>query len=147
MAVERVSAQRLQVGRQLPARGHRKRGRDADVVQPLPIVVQTQQERPHQLVPPVLVPPEPGDNTIRGARVLHLDHRALSRLVRTGLRLGDHAIEPGALEPRQPFDRDLAVSCHRRQVNRWRDAGEQLLEVAAAPGLHHIAQILPVCGQ
>ena len=35
------------------------------------------------------------------------------------LRLGDHAVEAGALEPRQPLRRQVAVARHRRQMD-WR---------------------------
>ena len=47
---------------------------------------------------PVLVPAEAGDDAVGGARVLDLDHRALAGLIRPVDRLGDHAVEPGALE-------------------------------------------------
>ena len=55
---------------------------------------------------PALVPAEAGDDAVGGARVLHLDHRALARLVDAVLRLGDHAVEAGALEARQPLAGD-----------------------------------------
>ena len=39
-----------------------------------------------------------GHGAIGGARVLDLEHRALAGLVRRADGLGDHAIQPGALE-------------------------------------------------
>ena len=58
----------------------------------------------------VLVDAVAGDGTVGGALVLHLDQRALARLVGARERLGDHAVEPGALESTEPFVGDVARS-------------------------------------
>ena len=69
------------------------------------VVVQAEQQRADALVRSRLVPAEAGDDAVGGAHVLHLDHRALARLVGAVRRLRDHAVEAGALEARQPLGR------------------------------------------
>ena len=81
---------------------HRERRRHADVVQRAVVVVEAEQQRADQLAGAVLVPAEAGDDAVGGAHVLDLQHRALARLVRAARRLGDHAVEPGALEAVEP---------------------------------------------
>src|SRR3712207_1780703 len=71
----RVPVQRLgPVGRQLldqlRAAGHREGRGDADVLQGA-LVVEAEQQRADDR--PALVPPEPGDDAVRGAHVLDLD--------------------------------------------------------------------------
>ena len=53
-----------------------------------------------------LVPAEPGDHAVRGALVLDLHHHPLVLAVRLVDGLGDHAVEPGALEAGEPVGRD-----------------------------------------
>ena len=67
------------------------------------VVVEAEQQRADQLVLAVLVPAKAGDDAVGRARVLDLDHRALAGLIRPRRRLGDHAVEAGALEARQPL--------------------------------------------
>ena len=87
MLIERVIAQRFELERQFPPARHRERRRDADVMECAALVVQTEQQRSNQLVLPLFVPPETGDHTVRGARVLDLDHGALAGLVCASLEV------------------------------------------------------------
>ena len=81
MRRERVLAERLQLLRQLLPRGHGERRRHADVVQRARVVVEAEQQRADERPRALLVPAEAGHHAVRGARVLHLDHRALAGLV------------------------------------------------------------------
>ena len=69
------------------------------------VVVEAEQQRADEPVLSRLVPAKARDDAVGRARVLDLDHRALARLVRAVLRLGDHAVETGAFEPREPVRR------------------------------------------
>jgi hypothetical protein len=112
------------------------------VVERAGAVVEAEQERADELVLAVLVPAEPGDDAVRGARVLDLEHRALARLIGERVGLGHHAVEPGALEALEPVGGDGAIARHRRDVDRRLDAGEGLLEAGAALGLRAFAEVL-----
>ena len=80
--------------------------------------------------------------------MLDLDHRALARLVGAVRRLGDDAVEPGALEPRQPVGRPASRS---RVIGvRWTggcDVREQPLEARAPLALRPSAQVRAVGGE
>ena len=119
MALERVHPQRRQLLGQLLAHRHRERRRHADVLQAAAVVVEAEQQRA-DLVVAALVPAEAGDDAVRGARVLDLDHGALARLVGGVDRLGHHAVEAGALEALEPLGRQRPVVRHRREVDRRR---------------------------
>src|SRR5262245_5639299 len=135
MPLERIRAKRRELLGELATTSHRERGCDADVMQPPAVVVETEQQRANKLVLPVLVPAESGDNTVRGTRVLDLDHRALAWLVGARQRLGDHAVEPRTFEARQPLRGHVAIARHRCEMDRRLRAGQQLLESHAALAL------------
>src|SRR5262249_48551340 len=101
MVLERSGAQRRQLGGERAPCGHRERGRDPDVLQRAVLVVQPEQQRADDSRA-LLVPAEAGDDAVCGARVLDLQHRALAGLVRALRTLGDHTVEPGALETPEP---------------------------------------------
>ncbi len=61
------------------------------------VVVQAEQERSQRTLA-ALVPAESGHHTVGAAHVLDFEHRALARLICCAGRLGDHAIQPRALE-------------------------------------------------
>jgi hypothetical protein len=67
--------------------------------------------------------------------MLDLEHRPLAGHVRLRLRFGDDAIEPGAFEPSKPFDGNLPIACHRRQVDGRLRFPEQTFECAPAVAL------------
>ena len=79
--------------------------------------------------------------------MLDLDHRALARLVDALLRLHHHAVEPRALEARQPVGGHRAVAGCRRQVNRRRRAGERALELLPPFRLRSIPHVRAVDGE
>src|SRR3954462_495158 len=82
-----------------------------------------------------LVPAKPGDDALRRARMLDLDHRALARLVRRIERLGKDPVEPGPLEALEPVHGDLPFASSWRELHRRADLREQLLKLGAAIGL------------
>jgi hypothetical protein len=88
------------------------------------------------------MPAKAGNDAVGGARVLHLDHRALAGLIGARFRLGDHPIEPRALEARQPIQCDGAIPCCGGEIHRGRNFRQQPLELNPALALrcrHQIA--------
>ncbi len=81
------------------------------MVQGAVVVEQPEQQRADPLA--VLVPAEPGDDAVGRALVLHLPHHPLVLQVGLVGRLGHHAVEPGALEAREPVLGDVGVVGHR----------------------------------
>ena len=81
------------------------------------VVVQAEQERTHASLP-VLVPAETGDHAVGRSRVLDLEHGALARLVGQVRRLGDHAVETGALERFSHSAAVRSLAGHGCQVER-----------------------------
>src|SRR3954468_22246307 len=102
MTLERILAVRLEKLHQLLPLGHREARADADVLEVALVVVETEKQRSDRGSFSVLVPAESGDDTIRFALVLHLEHRALVRLVEARELFGHHAVEPRALEALEP---------------------------------------------
>ena len=100
VALERRD-QRLQLVEQLLAPRHRERADHADRGQRAVVVVQAEQQRTDR-VRPALVHPVAGDHAVGGALVLDLEHHPLVRLVGAVERLGDDAVQPGALELGEP---------------------------------------------
>ena len=95
--------QRLQLADQL---GPPRRGEctdHPDVLQ-LAVGVEPEQQRADQrlVVGRGLVPPKAGEHAVGGALVLDLEHHPLVLLVDAVERLGDHAVEAGALELGEP---------------------------------------------
>src|SRR4051812_225032 len=87
VSCQRVLPERLELGHELTAPGHRERRRHADVVEVPGGVVEPEQERA-DCVPSALVPAEAGDDAIRSPLVLDLEHRTLARLIRRRRVLG-----------------------------------------------------------
>jgi hypothetical protein len=106
------------------------------------LVVQAEHERPDDR--PALVPAERPDDAVRRARVLDLEHRALVGGVRAVERLGDDAVEPGALEHGEPLAGRGRVAGHRREVHGRPGVGQQLLEPVAPLRLRDLHQRLAV---
>src|SRR5881409_3715800 len=73
------------------------------------------------------MPAESCYHAIGSARVFHLDHGALARLIRGVRRLRDHSVQAGAFEPLEPLRSRPPVFCHGRQVERWADLRKQPL--------------------
>src|SRR5262245_53826573 len=95
------------------------------------VIVETEEQRANGVVT-ALVPSESGDNAIGGARVLDLEHRTRAGHVRLRVRLGNDAIEAGTFKTFEPLRGNLAIACHRRQVDRRLHLREETLEFAAA---------------
>ena len=144
-------AQRLQLLRELLARRHRERRRDADVVQHAVIVVEAEQQRADGVLA-ALVPAEAGDHAVGGARVLDLEHRALARLV--GALDSGLAITPSRPAPSKRCSQSCATS--RSRVIGVRYTGgfalaEQLLQQRARRSLcgasTQVAPVRPPAGR
>ena len=103
--------QRLQLLDELGPARLGEAGADADVLELALVVVEAEQEAAEQrpLGGGVLVLAVAGDDHVGGARVLDLEHGAAVLGVRRVERLGDHAVEPGALELVEPALRLLRV--------------------------------------
>ena len=128
MMIESVLAERFKLDSQIPPARHRECRRDADVMQGATVVVQAEEERSDQRVLSLLVPPKSSHHTVGRPRVLDLDHRALARLVGSGLRLRNHAIEARSFELLEPVRGNRRVARHRRQVNRRRHVRKRCFE-------------------
>src|SRR4029077_3319130 len=118
----------------------------ANMLQRAFFIIEPKQERADGVLA-ALVPAKSRHHTVAGADMLDLDHRALSRLIRSRRRLGDHAVQPRALEALQPVDGDLAVARHRREVERAPDLLEELLKSDTALLLWQVQQAPLINGQ
>ena len=111
------------------------------------VVIQAQQQRPDVGSRPVLVPPETGDDAVRGALVLDLEHRPLAWLVGRVEPLGDDPVKTGALEVPEPVGGGGAIARGRGQVDGWPCRAEDALEPFPPLALRDLAQVLVVEGQ
>ncbi len=112
MPVDGVLRQRGELGEQLLALAGGERRGDTDVVHHAVVVEQAEQHRADALA--VLVDAVAGQRAVGGALVLDLDEGPLVRLVRVVEALGDDAVEPGALEDREPVVGDGGIGARRR---------------------------------
>src|SRR5207302_6463304 len=103
MILDRVDTQRRELIDELLAHHCGERSRDADVMQLARIIVKTEKERTDHGARSVLVPAETGDDAIRSARVLDLDHRALACAVLRIESLGHHTVESRPFESTKPI--------------------------------------------
>ena len=78
---------------------------DADMLQRAGVVEKAEQERADSRALTLLVPAKAGNDTIAIALVLDLEHHALVGFVGSRNRLGDDAVETGALEATKPIRR------------------------------------------
>jgi hypothetical protein len=117
-----------------------ERGRDADVAEPLLLVVEPEQERARER--PVDEPAEAGDGAVGRSLVLDLDHRAATRLVRHVGTLGDDAVDARALEAVEPAGGAGRVVGRRREEERRREAAEERLQAPPALVERPVAQVL-----
>ena len=81
------------------------------------VEVEAEQQRADRLAIG-LVDAVAGEHAVGGADVLDLRHHALVGLVGEVGPLGDHAVQPGALEVLEPLLRDRRVARDRRDVDR-----------------------------
>src|SRR5713226_5183835 len=88
------------------------------------------------------MPTEAGDDTVGGASVFDLDHRALARPVGRIQTLGHDTVESGTLEAMEPVFRHGAVACGRGEVDGPPRTPEQLLKLFAPHGERHVAHVL-----
>ena len=112
-----VGDQRLHLGEQLLAPGHRERPDHPDRGQHAALVVQPEQQRADG-VRAGLVHPVAGDHAVAGALVLDLGHHPLVGLVGLVELLGDQPVQPGPLELLEPGPRQLVVVGDRGEVDR-----------------------------
>ena len=97
-----------------------------DVMENTLPVVQTQQQRTHPV--PVLVHPISRHRAVGRAVVLRLEHHPLVRDIWEVGRLGDDAVEAGALEAVEPIARLVDRSRGRREMDGRLHRGERLLQ-------------------
>src|SRR6185369_14508184 len=112
-----------------------------DVVQRAAVVVETEEQGADERAGTLLVPAEAGDDGVRAAHVLHLDHGALAGLIGGALVLGDDAVETGALEAPKPLLRHRASPIAGRDVDGAAGAPESPLELPAPVRLRTRAQV------
>ena len=92
------------------------------------VVEQAEQQRADVRAGPVLVPAEAGDDAVRGALVLDLEHRPLAWLVGRVEPLRDDPVETGALEPVEPVGGEVPLPRRGREVDRRLDPRERRLQ-------------------
>ena len=112
------------------------------MVQLAGVVVKAEQERADHRPGPVLVPAEACDHAVRGALVLHLQHRPLVRLIGLLGALGHDSVQAGAFEAREPVLRERPIARRRRQVQGRVHPPEGGLEPRPPLGLGRLAQVL-----
>ena len=110
----------------------REAGTDAHVLQVAGPVMEAEQQRPHRGPIGILMPAKAGNDAVALARVLHLQHHALVRLVDPGRVLRHDAVEPGALEAPEPIRGNGMVACRRGEVERGHDPGKHRLQRRAS---------------
>src|SRR5438105_853742 len=98
MTVEGARAIRRKEVRQLQPLLFSEARADADVVQRARVVIESEQQRTDGGFLGVFMPSEASHDAIAIALMFNLEHYALVRLIRPGLRFRDHSVEPGALE-------------------------------------------------
>ena len=81
VAIKGMLAPRGELSHELFSLSHRESRRHAHMVQPALVIVQSEQQRTHELIFSRLVPSKTGDDAVGSARVFDLDHRSLARLV------------------------------------------------------------------
>jgi hypothetical protein len=118
--------ERLELDEQLPPALHREGADHPDAGQLAGVGVQPQQQRPNQVRAP-LVQPVAAHHAVGGPLMLDLRPHPPIRLVDPVQRLGEHPVQPGALEPRQPPGGQVAVGGRRRQVHRRPHPGQGLV--------------------
>src|SRR5688572_7718455 len=106
------------------------------------IVVEAQQQRPDVSAGPVLMPSKTGHDTIGCAGVLDLGHCALAGLVGSGERLGNDAVQPGALETIEPVARHLNVLDCGREMDRRLRLAQLPFDALSTLALRELTQIL-----
>ena len=94
-------------------------------------LVQAQQQRADRSVAR-LVHPVTGDDAVRRAHGLDLEHDALVWLIGDRQRLGDQAVEAGALEFGEPALRGSKIGGRGRDVDRWARVGQRVDQRGAA---------------
>ena len=87
------------------------------------------------------MPAQAGDDAVRRAPVLDLEHGALARLVGAGLVLRHYSVQSCALEALEPVAGAAAVGGNRRQVQRWPCGAQHLLQVGPAVGERDARQV------
>ena len=132
-------SQWLQLGRQLRAALRRERRGDAHVMQLAVAVEQTEQKRADAFA--VLVHSVASDHAVGSAPVLHLDQGPLVGCVRVGDALGDHTVQPCALELDEPSLRNDRVRRGRAQVDRRVHPGELFDEQRVPRGQRLVHQV------
>ena len=132
MSLRRAFAQGLEDRRQLRPLRLGERRRHPQLVQAPVGVEEPQDHRADERPRAVLVPAKARENAVHRAFVLHLDHRALARLVAVAPRLRDDAVEPRALEALEPLLGDGSVVGDGGDVHRSLRVAEDVLQQGAA---------------
>src|SRR5690348_3657814 len=106
----------------------RKTRAHADVLQRAAVIIKSQKQRTNRRALAFLVPAKSRDYAIAVALMLHLEHDALVRLIRSRDRLGYHAIQARAFKSPKPIRSHRSVPRCRRQMNRRLGRTHQLFQ-------------------
>src|SRR4051812_11139733 len=147
MIVEGPFAQRRELLHELLAACHGEGRGDADVMERPLVVVEAEEKRPDHRPGTVLVPAEPGDHAVGGARVLDLHHLALAGEVVALEALGDDAVEARAFETREPVAGDGELTRRWREVDGRLRLRQRALELLAPFGERMVEEILVAEGE
>ncbi len=137
---------RLEFTEEVLAPLHRESPHNSHVGEAAGGVVKSQQQRP-DAVRPGSVHPVSGENAVRGAFVLDLEHRAFVRQVLPVEGFGHDPVETGSLEPVKPFLCCPPVPGRGGEVD-WRDtSGEHTLQGGTPLCERTVGEVLVVEGK
>src|SRR4030095_2844622 len=94
-------------------------------------VEETEKKRTDRLALSLLVPSEPGNDTVAISFVFHLEHDSLARLINPRSELGHHTLQSRAFETAEPVLRHRAIRCCRCLMDRRRYRRDQRFESLA----------------
>src|SRR5262249_23449252 len=141
MIRDRVFAIRREILHQLASFGFRETSANADMLQHAEFVETAKQKGADRVAITFPVPSKAGNDAITIALVLDLEHHALVRLINTGCRLRDNAIEPRAFKASKPVGREgrfFGCGCY---MYRRRSRCKDRFQLAAAFFERHVSEI------
>src|SRR2546421_3651814 len=145
MPLEGVLPVRLELFGELLAHRRREAARHPDVVERPLVVVEAQEQRPDAVT--VLVRAEPGDDAIGRPLVLDLEPGAFVLAVLPRARLGDDAVEAGALELLEPVGGNRRVGGRGGEMDGRLGSAQHPLQALAPLRQRVLTQVVVALGE